>query len=143
MRLSTYSDYAFRVLIYVGCSKEISTISRISEAYDISKDHLRKVVNHLSNLGYLKTTQGRNGGITLAQEPGQIMLGDVTRELENLNLVECFNEETNGCPIIGMCALNPILLQAQNRFMDSLNEFSLAALIKGKNLREFCNTQKD
>ncbi|MEX2365171.1 MAG: Rrf2 family transcriptional regulator, partial [Pseudohongiellaceae bacterium] len=113
MRLTSYTDYALRVLIYTATAGQPVTISKVSDAFGISKDHLRKVVHTLSQLGYLNTTQGRYGGIDLAMPPGEINIRTIVDQLESSKIVECFDPETNTCAIDGMCALKGALYQAQ------------------------------
>lgn len=138
MRLTSYTDYALRVLIYAGAAGETVTISQISEAFDISKEHLRKVVHALSQLGYLSTTQGRNGGITLARLPETINIREVVEKLETGLLVECFDPATNTCAIDGMCGLKHVLKRAQNSFMETLGEYHLSDFLKNQKLIAFC-----
>ncbi len=49
MHITRYTDYSLRVLMYVALKgEEISTIGEIAESYDISKNHLMKVVQELN-----------------------------------------------------------------------------------------------
>ncbi|MES2606169.1 MAG: Rrf2 family transcriptional regulator [Pseudomonadota bacterium] len=134
MRLTSYTDYALRVLLFVGSTDEAVTITTISTAYDISKEHLRKVVHALSQLGYLQTTQGRNGGIRLGMPAEKISIRDIVNHFENSDLVECFDKETNTCPISNMCTLKHVLQKAQTAFMDVLGQYKLSDLIKNPRL---------
>lgn len=138
MRLTNYTDYALRVLIYTAAAGETVTINRISQAFDISKEHLRKVVHALSQLGYLKTTQGRNGGIVLARPPETINVRDVVEKLETGLLVECFDPVTNTCAIDGMCGLKHVLMRAQKSFMETLGQYHLSDFLKNPRLIAFC-----
>jgi Rrf2 family transcriptional regulator, nitric oxide-sensitive transcriptional repressor len=138
MRLTSYTDYALRVLIYTAAADRTVTIAQISVAFDISREHLRKVVHSLSQGGYLITTQGRNGGMRLARPAEQISIRQVVDQFENTTIVECFAPETNTCPIIGMCSLKRILFQAQKSFMDTLDGYYLSDLIKNPQLIAFC-----
>jgi len=137
MRLTSYTDYALRVLLYTGAAGETVTISRISEAFNISKEHLRKVVHALSQLGYLSTSQGRNGGITLARPPETINIREVVERLETGLLVECFDPATNTCVIDGMCGLKHVLKRAQDSFMTTLGNYHLSDFIKNQKLIAF------
>lgn len=139
MRLTSHTDYALRVLLYVGAAGRTVTISQISDAYAISKEHLRKVVHALSQLGYLNTTQGRYGGINLAMPPDLINIRKVVDQLENSNIVECFDKETNTCVIDGMCLLKKALLDARESFMQVLAEYHLSDLIRNPRLVAFCS----
>ncbi|MDX1490454.1 MAG: Rrf2 family transcriptional regulator [Pseudohongiellaceae bacterium] len=140
MRLTSYTDYALRVLLYTGAAGETVTISRISAAFDISKDHLRKVVHALAQAGFVTTTQGRSGGITLARPPEAINIRDVVEKFETTVLVECFDPETNTCQIDGMCGLKHALFKAQSEFLNTLGEYTLSDFLKSKKLIAFSKT---
>ena len=138
MRLTSYTDYALRVLLYTGAAGRIVTISNISDAFGISKEHLRKVVHALAQLGYLTTTQGRNGGIILAKPAAEINIRDIVLLFETTPLVECFNTGTNNaCQINGMCGLKHVLAKAQKNFLDTLGAYYLSDLIKNPKLIAF------
>jgi Rrf2 family transcriptional regulator, nitric oxide-sensitive transcriptional repressor len=137
MRLTSYTDYALRVLIFAGAAGETVTISTISESFGISKEHLRKVVHSLAQLGYLNTTQGRNGGITLARAPEQISIREIVEQFETSTLVECFDAETNTCQINGMCGLKHALMKANRSFLETLGTYRLSDFIKNPKLIAF------
>jgi Rrf2 family transcriptional regulator, nitric oxide-sensitive transcriptional repressor len=131
VQLSLHSDYALRVLLYLGThpGETIST-RQISDAYGISKNHLVRVVQTLGEHGYVELLPGRSGGIRLLRDPSQIRLGDVVRHAEpNLRLVECFDRATNTCPIIDTCGLKSYLHQALQAFIADLNQHTLAELL--------------
>ncbi len=137
MHLTTHTDYALRVLLYTATASEPVTISKVSDAFGISKEHLRKVVHSLSQLGYLATTQGRNGGIRLAVAPNAINIRDVVMQFESSKIVECFDAQTNTCPIHGACGLKQILALAHKSFMDTLGQYHLSDLIRDPRLISF------
>ena len=137
MRLTSYTDYALRVLLFVAATDEAVTINVISSAYGISKEHLRKVVHKLSQLGYLHTTQGRNGGIKLGIPAEKINIRDVILHFEHADLVECFDVETNTCPLLGMCGLKSVLQKAQKSFLEVLGQYYLSDLVKNPRLLIF------
>jgi Rrf2 family transcriptional regulator, nitric oxide-sensitive transcriptional repressor len=131
MQLSLHSDYALRVLLYLGAHPErnVST-QEIATAYGISKHHLVRVVQTLAERGYVRAAAGRSGGVSLAMAPSTIRLGDVVLEAEpNLRLVECFDAAENTCPISGVCRLEGVLRQALSDFVASLNQHTLADLL--------------
>lgn len=131
MQLSLHADYGLRVLLYLGSHPgEIVATQEISDAYRISKNHLVRVMQTLGEHGYIKVLPGRSGGVTLAKDPSEIRLGDVVRDAEpNLHLVECFEPETNTCPIIGVCSLKSHLVRALDAFIAELNKYTLADLL--------------
>ncbi len=131
MQLSLHADYGLRTLIYLGShSGEVITTQRVSDAYGISKHHLVRVVQTLSRHGYVRVIPGRSGGVVLQRDPASIRLGDVVRDAEpNLHLVECFDRETNTCPIIDVCGLKAHLSDAFAAFLADLNRHTLADLL--------------
>jgi Rrf2 family nitric oxide-sensitive transcriptional repressor len=137
MRLTSYTDYALRVLLFAGSAGQSVTISTISEAFGISKEHLRKVVHSLAQLGYITTTQGRNGGIVLAKAPEQITIREIVEQFETTTIVECFDAETNTCQINGMCGLKHAMMKANRSFLETLGEYRLSDFIKNPKLIAF------
>lgn len=132
MQLSLQADYSCRVLIYLSVKGERCSIEEIATAYNISKNHLVKLVHELGKLGYIATTRGRGGGIQLAKSADLINIGEVIRKMEpNLEIVECFNSKTNSCPITGACGLKPWLIKATNAFLETLDEITVADAANG------------
>lgn len=131
MQLSLHADYGLRVLLYLGANPgRVVRTREISDAYHISRNHLVRVVESLAQNGYLRVSVGRSGGISLALDPRRIRIGDVVMNLEpNLDLVECFDPPTNTCPIIGCCELKPLLKDARDSFLTTLNRRTLADLL--------------
>ena len=132
MRLTDYTDYALRVLMYLGARPgQVITTQEIAQAHGISKNHLTKIVHQLGSAGVLHTTRGRTGGIQLAAPPSQIMLGSVIRMTEpDFDMVECFSELSNTCSLAPRCALRAILAQATRDYLRRLDNVSLAALLQ-------------
>jgi Rrf2 family nitric oxide-sensitive transcriptional repressor len=130
MRLTNFSDYALRVLMYAAArSDRLITIEETAEVYGISRAHLMKVANQLTRAGFLKATRGRTGGLALAKRPDKIGLGDVVRATEpDFALVECFMPENN-CLITPRCRLKGVLKEALNAFVETLDGYTLADLI--------------
>lgn len=127
MQLTLYSDYSLRVLLYLSRTpNEFATITEISQFYQISKNHLIKVVHSLAQLGFIRSTRGKGGGIKLAKSPSEISIGEVVRKTEpNFCLVECFNLETNRCVITNVCRLKGILMQGMEAFFKVLDSYYL------------------
>lgn len=131
MQLSLQADYSCRVLMYLATKGERSSIEEIALAYDISNNHLVKVVHQLGQLKFIETIRGRGGGIQLAKPPEEINIGDVIRKTEiNLNIVECLNAPTNTCPIVGACGLKPWLAEAMRAFLSTLDNVTLANVVE-------------
>ena len=131
MQLTKHTDYAFRVLIYLASMREErTTIQAITETFDISKTHLMKVVNELANRGWIDSTRGKNGGIQLGVTADSISLKEVLVHMEKT--LEPINCDTPMCHIKGICQLKPILMQAQNEYLNHLEQYSLADLVNQK-----------
>jgi Rrf2 family transcriptional regulator, nitric oxide-sensitive transcriptional repressor len=131
MRLTLHTDYSLRVLIHVGVADgKLITITDIAKAFDISKQHLMKVVNNLSQKGYLDTVRGRGGGIRLSRAPRDINVGEVVRQTEEtLGVVGCL-EQRGYCPIQRVCELRRVFDEATQAFLAALDGYTLADLIK-------------
>jgi len=133
MRLTLYTDFALRVLIQVGLNDgKLTRINDIARSFGISKAHLMKVVNDLSQIGYLDTVRGRNGGIRLMREPRHIKIGQVVRDTEEqLDVIGCL-ERRGYCCIERVCVLRGALRDATEGFLAVLDNYTLADLIKPK-----------
>ena len=131
MRLTLHTDFALRVLIQVGLNGgKLTTIKDIAQTFDISKTHLMKVVNDLSQKGYLDTVRGRNGGIRLMRDARDINIGQVVRDTEHqLDVIGCMRHK-DYCPIERVCVLRGALRDATEAFLAVLDDHSLADLIK-------------
>ncbi|HEX5378111.1 MAG TPA: Rrf2 family transcriptional regulator [Phenylobacterium sp.] len=134
MRLTVYTDYALRVLIYIAVRPEPKpTIGQIAASYDISRNHLMKVVYQLGVAGYIETVRGKNGGLRLARRPQDIGVGDVVRYTEpDLALVPCFDAENALCAITPSCKLRGVLFQARAAFLQVLDTYTLADLVENR-----------
>ncbi|MGZ9848679.1 RrF2 family transcriptional regulator [Macrococcus psychrotolerans] len=130
MKLTLYSDYSLRVLMYIARQEHRVQIDEIANFYGISKNHLTKVVNNLATLGYIETTRGRGGGIRIKMAPEKINIGALIRKTEeHFNLVECFDRETNTCPIAGICGLQGVLGEALNAYLSVLDKYTLQDIL--------------
>lgn len=131
MRITKRTNIAVRLLMYCAAHAErLVTKAEIAECCNISENHLAQVINQLSQLGYLSTQRGRNGGMNLARPPARIRIGDVFRDVEgNLPMVECFADADNTCPLTDACRLKTALADAAQAFYASLDDISLEALV--------------
>jgi len=133
MQLTLYTDYSFRVLLYLGLNRDrLCTIAEISERCAATQNHLVKVVHNLGREGYIQTMRGRTGGIKLKKEPEEISLTEIIRCTEvNLNIAECLREN-NTCLITEACTIKNIFEEAQNQFIETLDQYTLADLLQDK-----------
>ena len=131
MRLSEYTDYSLRVLMYCAARRsQRVTIGEIAEHHGLSKNHLMKIVNDLARQGLLATTRGRGGGLQLLPEPAQVRIGDVVRASEtDFRLVECFDADTNACSLAPDCRLKHLLDEALQACLRTLDGATLADLV--------------
>lgn len=131
MRLSTFSDYNLRVLMYLGIHPDrLVTIPEIADAHRISENHLTKVVHQLGRRGYVETVRGKGGGVRLAKPPKDIVLGEVIRQTEgDIQMAECFADNST-CRIQGACRLQDILVDAVAAMLHVLDTYTLADLLE-------------
>ncbi|MGH8042842.1 MAG: RrF2 family transcriptional regulator [Rudaea sp.] len=130
MRLTDFSDYTLRMLMYAALHRErLITIAETARAFHVSRTHLGKVANLLTRHGYLVAVRGRSGGLRLARSPESVRLGDVLNLSEpDYALVECFGLH-NHCVISPVCRLRGLLGEALDTFIATLNRHTLADLL--------------
>lgn len=140
MRLTTHTDYALRLLMYLALKGErLATIAEVAESYSISKAHLMKVAHQLGVGGFIETVRGRGGGLRLAKPAEAIGIGEIVRRCEpDMALVPCFKPIDSPCVIRSRCVLKTALSRANSAFTDVLDEYSLRDLIRPEtSLRAF------
>jgi Rrf2 family nitric oxide-sensitive transcriptional repressor len=132
MRLTVYTDYALRVLMYLALKEdELATIAEISVSYGISKNHLMKVAHQLGVAGYVETVRGRGGGLRLARRIEAIGLGEVVRFTEpDMAIVSCFKPIDAPCAIRPSCVLRQALQKSRDAFMSVLDDYTLSDLVR-------------
>jgi Rrf2 family transcriptional regulator, nitric oxide-sensitive transcriptional repressor len=133
MRLTQWTDYTLRVLMYCAASKDRAepvTITEIAESHGISRSHLTKIVQQLAARGWLETTRGRGGGMRLAPLAQDLCLGTIVRATEtDFAVVECFEPSLNQCRMNPNCRLKEVLNQATQSFLAVLDGVTLADLV--------------
>ena len=134
MKLTAFTDYSLRVLIYLGAQPDRrATIAQIAKAFDVSENHLVKVVHHLGKSGWLANVRGRGGGLELARAPSRINVGHVVRSAEGTAvLAECFADSGSHCAIEPCCRLKGVLGEAMSAFYAVLDRYTLADLVKNR-----------
>lgn len=139
MRLTQWTDYTLRVLMYCAACDgrpQPVTITEVAESYGISHSHLTKIVQQLAAAGLLETTRGRGGGMRLMRPAVQINVGAVVRATEtDFSLVECFDSATNQCRLSSHCRLQGILGEAMHSFFAVLDRYTLADLLVANELQ--------
>ncbi|MBF7979573.1 MULTISPECIES: nitric oxide-sensing transcriptional repressor NsrR [Rahnella] len=129
MQLTSFTDYGLRALIYMASlpGDQMTNISQVTEVYGVSRNHMVKIINQLSRAGLVTAVRGKNGGIKLGKPAETIRIGDVVRELEPLSLVNC---DSDFCHITPACRLKQVLHTAVEHFLDELNQYTLADMVK-------------
>lgn len=134
MRLTAYTDYALRTLMYLATHRDrLVTIAEIADTHGISKNHLMKVVHQLGLTGMVETVRGRNGGLRLNHEPADIIIGEVVRTTEtDFHMAECFDPSGDHCLYSPACALKDALQVATAAYLDKLDQVTLASLTRDR-----------
>ncbi len=129
MQLTSFTDYGLRALIYMASlpSDRMTNISEVTDVYGVSRNHMVKIINQLSRAGFVDAVRGKNGGIRLGKPAQTIRIGDVVRALEPLQLVNCSSEF---CHITPACRLKQVLSQGVQRFLEELDNYTLAELVE-------------
>ncbi len=142
MRMTAYTDYSLRLLIYLAVKGEnLATIGEVATAYGIAKNHLTKVAHQLGLAGYVETVRGRGGGLRLAKPAEVISVGEIVRRTEpDMALVPCFEAACSPCPIVPACGLRSALFEARQAFLAVLDRYTLADLAERRDdLRALLN----
>ncbi|SER10754.1 transcriptional regulator, BadM/Rrf2 family [Amphritea atlantica] len=132
MRLSAFTDFGLRTLMYLATLEEarLSSVAEVSAVYQVSQSHMVKVIGQLAKLGYVQTIRGKNGGIRLAQSPESINIGDVIEQLENhLDGVDCLS---TSCQLLPCCELKKALMEGMRAFINTMRQYTLADLMVNK-----------
>ncbi len=131
MRLTRFTDYSLRVLIYLACEPgRRATIGEIAQAFDVSENHLTKVVHFLGQQGWVSTVRGKGGGLALARAAQEVNVGEVVRCAEGEAMpAECFDADANHCAIARVCRLHGALREAADAFHGVLSGYTLADLV--------------
>lgn len=131
MRLTLHADYALRLLMLLALEPEARhTIEEVARRYGISRNHMMKVAQTLTQGGFVESLRGRGGGLRLARAPEAINLGAVVRTCEDsFALVECFDRTRNTCVVTPACGLRGPLEAALAAFLAVLDSYSLADLV--------------
>lgn len=129
VQLTSFTDYGLRALIYMASLPpgNMTNITEVTNVYGVSRNHMVKIINQLSHLGFVDAIRGKNGGIKLGKPATEIRIGDVVRALEPLTLVNCSGEF---CHITPACRLKSVLNQATERFLQELDQYTLAEMVQ-------------
>jgi Rrf2 family transcriptional regulator, nitric oxide-sensitive transcriptional repressor len=134
MKLTSFTDYSLRVLIYLAAQPgQRATIAQVATAFDVSENHLVKVVHFLGKQGWLANVRGKGGGLELGEAPEKIVVGRVVRETEGKAVVaECFGDTGGDCQIAPNCRLRGVLGEAVTAFYAVLDRYTLADLVNNR-----------
>jgi Rrf2 family nitric oxide-sensitive transcriptional repressor len=132
VRLTDHTDYALRVLLYLGAHRErLATTGEVATSQGIPRHHLTKIVHQLGRAGFVDAVRGRSGGIRLARQPGDITLGDVVRRTEPDFATAACLDGRGGCALAAACTLRAPLCRATADFLTALDRVTLASLLDG------------
>ena len=134
MKLTAFTDYSLRVLIYLAAdTTRRATIAEIADSFGISQNHLVKVVHFLGKQGWIETVRGKGGGILLAMPPAQVSVGKVVRDTEGAAMpAECFSVDGGNCVISDACRLKGVLGEAVKAFYAVLDRYTLEDISRNR-----------
>jgi len=132
MKLRLQTDYALRTLILLGHENRKMTATEIADTFLISKDHLVKVIQQLSRLGYVRATPGRHGGVVLTRDSSEVLVREVIQAMEGASGVLPCVDDPAFCPMEPGCRLRRILMEAEAAFYSALGSVSVADLFRGR-----------
>jgi len=129
VQLTSFTDYGLRALIYLATlpKGQMTSIAEVTDTYGVSRNHMVKIINQLSRAGYVAATRGKNGGIRLGKPAEEIVIGQVVRDMEPLQVVNCHSDF---CHITSACRLKKALSDAVQSFLRELDQYTLEDLVK-------------
>lgn len=132
MQLTNFTDFGLRALIYLASlpEGELTSITVVTETFDVSRNHMVKIINKLGQEGFIKTVRGKNGGVCLGRPADQIVIGEVIRSIEPFNIVNCAPEF---CHITPACRLKTALAKAKQAFLDELDQHTIQDMLTENN----------
>jgi Rrf2 family nitric oxide-sensitive transcriptional repressor len=135
MKLTNYSNYALRSLQLAALhAPKLVRVDDVVKVHKLARPHIVKIIHELGRAGYVETVRGRNGGFRLAKPGSEIVVGEVLRITEGpFDVTECFNEETNTCPLIGVCKLSSGIKRATAAFLAVLDDMTIADISANRN----------
>ena len=133
MKLSTFTDYSLRLLMYLAANTGgRATIAQIAQAFGVSEHHLVKVAHSLGRAGWLANVRGKGGGLELAVAPERIVIGAVVRHTEGRAVMaECFADDSD-CSIAPDCRLKGVLAESVDAFYRVLDSYTLADIVRNR-----------
>ncbi|MBB1318463.1 Rrf2 family transcriptional regulator [Shewanella sp. SR43-4] len=133
MQLTRYTDFGIRILMYLAVQSERETLFRIAEVtsvFDLSSNHVAKIIHQLGKMGYLQTVRGKSGGFRLAKPADEVLIGQLVRDLEHsLAPIDC---ESPYCRFTPICRLKGVLAQAVSAYLVVLDQYTLADIVANK-----------
>ena len=137
MRLTSFTDYGLRMLMRMaGAPDRGFSTAEMAGEFGLSRHHLSKIIQKLSQAGYVTTRRGGGGGAMLARPASDIRLGRLIRLLEHGQpLVECFASIGSDCTLDGHCRLKTRLRAAEAAFLADLDRSTLADIALQPGLR--------
>lgn len=134
MRLTSYTNYALRALQLAALrDPAMVRVDDVVKVHGLARPHIVKIVHELGKAGFIETQRGRGGGFRLSRAAENIKVGEVVRLTEGpFDLVECFNRETNTCPLIGICKLSSTFAHATRAFLEVLDGVTIADIASNR-----------
>lgn len=132
MRITTFTDFSLRTLIYLASLPpgQMSSVQQVSKVYNVSQNHMVKVVGKLKKLGYIHAQRGKGGGISIAQAPEDINIGHVIAQMENhMDGVDC---NAPACQLAPCCELRKALMVGMQAFIAAMENYTLADIMTNK-----------
>lgn len=136
MKLTAFTDYSLRVLIYLAADPgRRGTIAEVAATFGVSENHLTKVVYFLGQQGWLANVRGKGGGMQLAMAARQIVIGRVVRATEGESMpAECFGKDAQQCTIVTICRLRGVMQEAMDAFFAVLDRYTLDDLVHNREM---------
>lgn len=130
LNLTRDGEYAVRAVLYLSSQPEgkISLISEISEAQEVPKSYLSKIMQHLVRAGLVRSRRGINGGFMLARPAESITLRQAIEAVEGPIFLNVCLIKKGECHRDEFCPVHLVWKEAQKRLIEVLDSKTMAEL---------------
>ncbi|MBN2339861.1 MAG: Rrf2 family transcriptional regulator [Deltaproteobacteria bacterium] len=132
LKISDAANLGIHALAYMAeqfeSQRPIAT-AEAADAFDVSANHLSKVLQRLTRAGLVKSVRGPKGGFVLAKSPKEITLRDVYEAIDGIVTKEdaCILG-TKHCGV-AHCVFGNLVDEVQHRVTDHFSSVTLADVI--------------
>ena len=111
-----------------------TNIKEISERQEVTVPYLEQILGTLRRAGLIRSVRGPGGGYLLVDDPLEVSIGDILRELEGpVAITSCMDPE-EGCSRVDSCVTHMLWRSLGEKIEGFLGTITLADLLRDEGL---------